>query len=490
MRIRIVLSVLSLVCLIVSLFMLFPLALALLDGTADARAFGVSLLCGLLLSLLLALSGRWRREGRVRETPGIREAVGIVGLVWIIASAVGAIPYWSHGAAPTYVDAFFETMSGFTTTGATILTDIESAPRGVLLWRGLTHWLGGMGIIVLSLAILPFLGVGGMALYKAEAPGPAPEKVTPRLQETALLLWGTYLLLTLLETFFLMLGGMSLFEAVVHSFATVATGGFSTRNASIAAFNSPYIEWVITLFMFASGVNFSLYFLLFAGRFRTVLEDEELQWYLLIVVSVASVIALCLLRGGIFSEIEPALRASFFHVVSLITTTGFVVTDYNLWPELTRLLLLILMVVGACAGSTGGGCKIVRFILLRRQIQAENLRLLHPRAVVTARMNGRPIEKDIMDSASAFLMLYFLLLVAATVIVTAFGHPRLDILTSFSGVVSCLSNVGPGLNALGPVENFAWLPDGVKWLMSFCMLAGRLELFVVILLLLPGTWTR
>lgn len=490
MKVGIVLRVLSFICAIVSLFMLPPLLLALLDGTGDAAAFALSLGVGILLSLGLFLAGRRWRPGPLGDTLGIREAVGIVGFAWVIASAVGALPYWQFGAAPRYVDAFFETMSGFTTTGATVLADVEALPRGILLWRGLTHWLGGMGIIVLSLAILPFLGVGGMELYKAEVPGPTPEKLTPRLHQTALLLWGVYLALTLAETLLLMVGGMSLFEAVVHSFATIATGGFSTRNASIAAFRSPYVEWVITAFMFASGVNFSLYFLLFARRFRAVLGDEELRWYAAIVAASALAIALCLLRRGDFSRVEPALRASFFHVVSLITTTGFVTENYDLWPEFARFLLLILMVVGACAGSTGGGCKVVRFLVLRRQVQAESLRLLHPRATVTVRMNGRAIGRDVMDSASAFLVLYLLIMTSATLAITAFGHPKLDMVSAFSGVVACLSNVGPGLGALGPVENFAWLPAGVKWVLSFCMLAGRLELFAVFLLFLPGAWRR
>ena len=486
MRLGVVLRVLSLISLIVSLFMIFPLALAVCDGAAGRLAFLASLAVGLLISLGFFLAGK---RGTDYQQLGIHEAIAVVGFSWVIASAVGALPYLFSGAASTYADAFFETMSGFTTTGATILTDIEGLPRGLLLWRSLTHWIGGMGIIVLSLAILPFLGVGGMELYKAEVPGPTPEKLTPRLHETALLLWEVYLALTVAETLLLTLGGMSLFEAVVHSFATIATGGFSTRNASIAAFHSPYIEWVITAFMFASGVNFSLYFLIFARRVRAVLGDEELRWYAAIVAASALAIALCLLRRG-FSGVEPALRASFFHVVSLITTTGFVTENYDLWPEFARFLLLILMVVGACAGSTGGGCKVVRFLVLRRQVQAETLRLLHPRATVTARMNGRAIGRDVMDSASAFLVLYLLIMTSATLAVTAFDHPKLDVMSAFSGVVACLSNVGPGLGALGPVENFAWLPAGVKWILSFCMLAGRLELFAVFLLFLPGAWRR
>ena len=487
MKIGIVLKVLSLVCLIVSLFMLLPLGLALLDGTPDAGAFALSLACGLLVSLLLSLGGMGERgHGGL----GIREALGVVALAWAIASAVGALPYWSSGVTPSYTDAFFETMSGFTTTGATVLEDIEAAPRGVLLWRALTHWLGGMGIIVLSLAVLPFLGLGGMELFKTEVPGVTQEKLTPRLQQTALLLWGIYVLLTFVETVLLVFGGMSLFDAFAHSCSTIATGGFSTKNTSIAWFHSAYIEWVITFFMFASGVNFSLYFLLTARNFRAFFGDEELRWYTGIVVGSSLAITAFLLIEKLAVGLEPALRKAAFHVVSVMTTTGFITDDFDLWPEFARFLFLLLMVVGACGGSTGGGCKVVRFLLLGRQLRAETLRLLHPRAIITARLNGRPVPRGIMDSAAAFLMLYVLLVTAGTLIVTAFSHPGLDLLSAFSGTITCLSNVGPGLNTLGAVESFAWLPSGVKWLFSFLMLAGRLELFAVVLLFLPGTWAR
>ena len=487
MKIGVVLRVLSFVCLVVSLFMLLPLALAAFDGTEDFSAFTISLVCGLLVSLLLSLGGKRQKQ---RDVLGIREGVGVVGFAWVIASAVGALPYWSSGVTPSYVDAFFETMSGFTTTGATILTDIEAAPRGILLWRSLTHWMGGMGIIVLSLAILPFLGIGGMELYKAEVPGVTAEKLTPRLQQTAILLWGVYVLLTFLETAFLMFGGLSLFDAFAHSCSTIATGGFSTKNASIAHFDSPYVEWVIIVFMFLSGVNFSLYFLLLARRFADFLRDEELRWYAGITVVSALAITASLSAGGLFTGLESTLRRSLFHVVSVMTTTGFLTEDFDLWPEFARFLFILLMAIGACGGSTGGGCKVVRFLLLGRQLKAETLRLLHPKAVVTARLNGRPIPRETLDSAASFLMLYVLLLVMGTLAVTAFGHPKLDVLSSFTGVMTCLSNVGPGLNTLGAVENFAWLPSGVKWLFSFFMLAGRLELFAVALLFLPGTWAR
>ncbi len=486
MRLRLVARVLALVSTLVSLFMIFPMILTALDGSADLRAFAASLTCGLSVSFLLFMIGGGSTH---YQELGIREAFAVVSLSWVIATAVGALPYVLTDAVFSYTDAFFETMSGFTTTGATVIKDVEAASRGLLLWRSLTHWLGGMGIIVLSLAVLPFLGVGGMELYKAEVPGPTPEKLTPRVQQTALYLWGVYVFLTAFETLMLMLGGMSLFDAVNHSFSTVATGGFSTKNASVAYFNSPAIEWVITFFMFASGINFSMHFLILTGKWRKAARDEELRLYMQTVLISSLLIAGMLAFGGYYS-VGSSLRNAAFHVASLITTTGFVSANYDLWPYFTRFLLLLLMFLGGCAGSTGGGIKVMRILVLVRQIRAEIRNTLHPRAVLHTRVNGTVISRQALSSITAFFMLYIVIFILSSLAVAAFGHEKLDVLTSLSGVVACLSNVGPGLNALGPVENYAWLPDGVKWIFCFCMLAGRLELYAVILLFFPSTWKR
>ena len=482
MKIETVSGILSLICLVVSSMMIPSLCLSVYDGTPDVFAFVMSIASGVCVSLVLYVLGGCSLKNR---TMGIREGVGVTGYSWLVASAVGALPYKFAGIC-SYTDAFFETMSGFTTTGATIMTDIEALPRGILLWRSLTHWMGGMGIIVLSLAVLPFLGVTGMEMYKAEVPGITAEKITPRLHQTALYLWEVYGALTLAETGCLMLCGMSLFEAFCHSCSTIATGGFSTRNASIAAF-SPAVQWVITLFMFASGVNFSLYFLLPVRKFREFLKDEEFRGYAGIIVFSALSMSLALYAVGNFHGVSDTLRRTFFNVVSVITTTGFVIEDYNVWPEFTRVLFVVLMFIGASGGSTGGGCKVSRFIILGRQLRAEIWKLLHPRAIITPRMNGEPITRSTMDSAGAFFVLYMVILVVSTLVTAAFG---IEMLTAFTGVLTCLSNVGPGLNMLGPVENFAWLPGAVKWLFSFCMLAGRLELFAVVLLFLPGTYRK
>ena len=476
MDIRATAKVLSLISIVVSAGMLPPLVLSVVDGTYDALPFSLSILSGLALSGVL-----WVFSGEREIHAGIREGIGITGFSWIIASFIGAMPYWVSGLAD-YTDAFFETMSGFTTTGATIFTNIESLPRGILLWRSITHWVGGMGIIVLSLAVMPFLGVSGMDMYKAEVPGITAGKVTPRLHQTAVKLWTLYIIFTFTEAVMLMFGGMNMFDAICHSFSTIATGGFSTKNNSIAYFTSPYIQWVIIVFMFLSGVNFSLYF-----APKTILDDAEFRGYAFLAVISSVAIAICLYVNGVFEGIEYTLRQSFFHVVTVMTTTGFIVEDYDLWPEFTKFIIVILMFVGASGGSTGGGCKVSRFMILGCCLRAEVKKLLHPNAIVRPRFNGKPLGEDTLNSSEGFFVLYMLILAVATLFITAYD---IDILTSFTAVLTCLSNVGPGLSRLGATEDFAFLPESVKWLLSFCMLAGRLELFAVFLLLLPGTYKK
>ncbi len=473
---------LSLISVIVSAGMIPPLILGISDGTGEALPFCLSISTGVFLSVLL-----WKYSGTDGKLySGIREGVVVTGYSWVIASMIGAMPYWTGGYC-SYSDGFFETMSGFTTTGATIFADIESLPRGILLWRSITHWIGGMGIIVLSLAVLPFLGVSGMEMYKAEVPGVTAGKVSPRLHQTAVMLWAVYILLTVTEAVLLVLGGMSVFDAVCHSFSTIATGGFSTKNSSVAYFRSSYIEWVIIIFMFLSGVNFSLYFSLLRKDLRGMLKDGEFQGYISLALISSVLIGISLYVSGIFDEAGYIMRQSFFHVVSVMTTTGFIVEDYDKWPEFAKFVIIILMFVGASGGSTGGGCKVSRFMILGCCLKAEVKKLLHPRAVITARFDGKPLAQDTLNSAMSFFVLYMLMLGICTLILTAFG---LDILTAFTGVLTCLSNVGPGLNRLGATEHFAWLPDIVKWILSFCMLAGRLELFAVFLLFLPGTYKK
>lgn len=482
MNIRFCIKILSLISVIVSAGMLPSLMMGLIDGTPDALAFSLSITAGIIFSIV---SWSYGRTDKVNYS-GIREGVGITGFSWIIASLLGALPYWIGGYC-SYTEGFFETMSGLTTTGATIFAEIESLPRGILLWRAVTHWIGGMGIIVLSLAVLPFLGVSGMEMYKAEVPGVTAGKVSPKLHQTAVMLWLVYIALTITETILLKIFGMNIFDAVCHSFSTIATGGFSTKNNSIAYYTSSYIQWVIIVFMFLSGINFSLYFCLLRKDFHGFLNDGELRGYIFLTVTASTLIGLSLYACGKFDDIWYIVRQSLFHVISVMTTTGFIVEDYDLWPYFTQFVIIILMFVGASGGSTGGGCKVSRFMILGCCLKAEVKKLLHPRALITARFDGKPLAQDTLNSAMSFFVLYMLILGICTLILTSFG---LDILTSFTGVLTCLSNVGPGLNRLGTTEHFAWLPDTVKWTLSFCMLAGRLELFAVMLLFLPGTYSK
>lgn len=483
MRLGIVAKVLALVGAVVSLSMIWPLIWALCDGTPDRRPFLLSIAAGLLLSAGLFVAGG---GSSVREL-GTREAFAVVTFSWIVASVVGGLPFFLAGTVPNFTDAFFEAMSGFSTTGASVLADIEAHPRGILFWRGLTHWLGGMGIIVLSLAVLPFLGVGGMELYRAEVPGPMQEKLTPRVQQTALLLWGVYLLFSFLEMVALMLGGLDLFEALTHTFATMATGGFSTLNGSVGQYGSAYIDGVVTLFMFLAGANFVLHYRLLRGDLKAWWRDGEFRFYLGLTLAATATITLCLLWHRNYASPVEALRYASFQVVSIVTTTGFVTADYELWPVYAHVVLFFLMFVGGCGGSTGGGMKNVRIMIVLRQVYGECRRLLHPQAVIPLRVGGSVVDRDVVAAVSAFVIAYLGLFALFSLVMAGLG---LDVTTALSSVAATLGNIGPGLGGVGPSRNYAFVPSAGKWVLSFCMLLGRLELFTVLLLFSPETWRR
>lgn len=483
MHFRLVSKVLSLLSATVSLSMVWPLFWALRDGTGDAHAFVVSLVFGLTFSGLLFVPG-WREP---YKDLGVKDGYIVVGLTWLIASTIGALPYYLHGCTSSFAGAFFEAASGFTTTGATVLADIEACPRGILFWRSLTHWLGGMGIIVFTLALLPFLGVRGMELYRAEVPGPVAEKVTPRIHQTALYLWGIYTMLTLSESVFLMFGGMNFFEAVTHSFGTIATGGFSPLNKSIGQYGSLYFETVITLFMFLSGANFALHYRFLRGDARAFARDEEFRTYVWIVLASVGVITVDLLLRGNYGSLWQALRHSGFQVVSVMTTTGYITADFEYWPALSQWILLLLMVVGGCAGSTGGGVKVLRFLLLSRHSRAEFKRILHPRMILHVRVGGKIVDDAVVGSVATFFVLYMTIFAAGVLTLTALG---LDVLSALSGAAATLGNVGPALGVLGPMDNFGVVSEGALWVFSALMLLGRLELYTLLLLLVPGTWRK
>lgn len=414
-----------------------------------------------------------------------REGYIIVSLSWIMISVFGALPYSLSGVAPTYSDAFFETMSGFTTTGASVFSDIESIPKGILFWRALTHWIGGMGIIVLSLAILPVLGIGGMQLFDAEVPGVTPDKLHPRITQTAKNLWVIYVVLTFLCTAMLMVGGLNLYDSLCHAFAALATGGFGTKNTSVIFF-SPYIQYVLILFMFLAGINFSLHFYAMNRRFKQVYKNEELRHYVYI-ISTATVIiavALYLLKG---TAIEKSFRDALFQVVSIITTTGFVSADYLQWPKYAWMIIFLLMFIGGCAGSTGGGIKVVRIVLLFKNSKLELRRLIHPHAIIPVRLNGKSVSQGIIFNVLAFFLLYIIIFAFGSLAMTMIG---LDFESAVGGVASCLGNIGPGLGTLGPVFHYGDVPQLGKWIFSGLMLLGRLELFTVLLLFSRTFWNK
>ncbi len=461
--------------------LLVPVPLSLIDGDGAQGAFLLaSLVAGALSAALLGLS----RRGTLELTH--REGFAVVTLGWVLFGVLGALPYWFHGALPSLVDSVFESVSGFTTTGATVLTDIEALPRSLLLWRALTHWLGGMGIIVLGLAILPMLGVGGMQLFRAEVPGPTADRLRPRIQDTAKLLWGVYVGLTAAEVALLAAGGMDLFEAVCHAFATMATGGFSTRNASVGAFGSAYVDAVITVFMFLAGVNFALHHAFLTGRWRRALRSEELRAYALLTVAAVGVI-MAANAGGTYRSIGENLRYSAFQAVSILTTTGFGTADYELWPVVCQILLVLLMFIGGSAGSTGGGMKVSRVLLILKHAVVQLWSLVHPRGVRVVKLDGHPVPAAVLQGVLGFFALYLLVTGAGSLGMAALG---VDPVTSVASVIACVGNIGPGLGGVGPADNYAHLPQAGKALLAFCMLAGRLELLTVFVLFYPSAWRR
>lgn len=421
-----------------------------------------------------------------RKQLGKREGYIIVSLGWLALSIFGSIPFMIYGAIPNFTDAFFETMSGFTTTGASILTNIEALPAGLLFWRSMTQWLGGMGIIVLSLAILPLLGIGGMQLFSAEVPGITKDKFHPRVKETAKRLWGIYLLLTAAETLLLMIGGLSLFDAINHAFTTMATGGFSTKNASTAYFDSAFVQYVFIVFMFFAGMNFTLHYYALHFKFEWFKRNTEFKFYASFIL-ITAVIIVFIHRPHHTFNFEESLRQSLFHVVSLVTTTGYVSSDYENWAPFSRMIFFVLLFIGGCAGSTGGGIKFARHYLLLRNSLLELKRLVHPRAIIPVRFNEKAVSQEIIFNVQAFFIFYILLFVLGAIVLSLIG---LDFLTSAGATATCLGNVGPGMGVVGPVSNFSGLPDLSKWILSFLMLIGRLELFTVLIIFTKTFWKK
>ena len=409
----------------------------------------------------------------------------IVTLGWLFMSLFGTLPFLLSGSIPSFTDAFFETISGFTTTGASILEDIESLPKGVLFWRSLTQWIGGMGIIVLAVAILPLLGIGGMQLFVAEAPGISPDKLKPRIKETAKRLWLIYIGLTFAETILLKLSGMTFFDAINHSLTTMATGGFSTHQSSVAEFN-PLIQYIIIIFMFLAGTNFTLTYFGLKGKFEKMWSSEEFRAYVAVLGGFTVIVAATLFFDNIYS-VEGAFRNALFQVVSIITTTGYVSADYTAWTPFLTILIFMLMFIGGSSGSTAGGVKVVRLLILMKNTILDLNRQLHPSAIVPVRYNKKAVNMEITFNIVAFIMLYITVFVTGTIIMSTLG---IDFMTALGSVATALGNIGPGIGSVGPADTFAHLPSFGKWFLAFLMLLGRLELFTVLILFTRYFWRR
>lgn len=435
----------------------------------------------LILAVLGLLLGRRPRQTALYA----RDGFAVVALAWVGMSAFGALPFVLAGDIPNYIDAFFETVSGFTTTGASILTAVEPLSRGGLFWRSFTHWVGGMGVLVFVMAVLPMTDGHGMHLLRAEMPGPSVGKLVSRMSDTAKILYGIYLVMTLIEIALLMLGRMPLFDACIHAFGSAGTGGFSSRNLSVGAYDSAYCDVVIGIFMLLFGVNFNLYYFLLIRRFRDFFRSEELRAYLLIVGAAVLAIAVDILH--IYGSLLESLRYSFFQVSSIITTTGFATADFNLWPTFSKSILVVLMFIGACAGSTGGGIKVARIVMLAKSAWSDMRKMLHPNAVSTTRFEGKALSDAQVRSVHVFLTVYLLVFTVSFLLLSL---EQFDIVTTFTALTACINNIGPGLEMVGPTGNFSQFSWASKLLLSFNMLVGRLEVFPMLLLFAPSIWRR
>ena len=462
-----------------AVLMIPSLLIALLHGES---ILGFAVAIGSLLAMGLALFSRRPESSNIYA----REGFVTVALCWIVFSMFGALPFYIEGMTQTYIDALFETVSGFTTTGASILSAVEGLPYGLLFWRSFTHWVGGMGVLVFMMAVLPLADNRSMHIMRAEVPGPVVGKLVPKAKNTAMILYGIYILLTLLETVLLLIGGMPLFDAVVHAFGTAGTGGFGIKNNSVAYYGSAYIDTVIGVFMLLFSINFNLYFFILLGNIRPVFKNEELRWFLCIVG--ASVVIIALNINHMYGSFGQSLRYAFFQVGTVISTTGYSTADFNQWPELSRALMVGLMLIGACAGSTGGGMKVSRIMIYAKSTFCEMRRMMHPRSVNIIKMDGKSVSNEVVHNAQVFFILYMFTIVVSTVLVACFDE--CDFTTNLTAVIACISNIGPGLEAVGPIGNYGFFSPVSKLILTLNMLIGRLEIFPMIMLFNPETWKR
>jgi len=491
MNFRVLSTLLGLLIGILAFFLLiFTFAAYFFYFSEDqAGAFFESFIYTTISAIVFILWG-----GKVsEENVTFREGFAVVGLGWIVIALFGALPFYLTGDIPSFTDAYFESMSGYTTTGSSILSSVEQLGHTVLLWRSFSHWLGGMGFIVLSLAILPALGIGGMQLYKAEVPGPSPDKLMPRVGQTARILYMVYSLLTIVQFVFLWAGGMNIFESLCHTFGTMGTGGFSPLDGSVGKYTSAantsalYFEIIIIIFMFIAGANFSLHYRAMKGDWKVYLRDAEFRFYLGIVLIAIFTICLDLYNSSLYGSMGEVIRHSTFSVVSIITTTGYGTEDFNLWPNYSRFLLVFLMFIGGMAGSTGGGIKVLRIMTIMKEAVYEISHIIHPKKVYSIRFGKTYIPRDVLTSMNMYVIVFLFLYGLGILILSTTGY---DFETVATMVVACFANIGPGLGKVGPTENYGFLPDYAKWVLSYLMVLGRLELFPLLVLSLPGIWTK
>ncbi|HEY9054861.1 MAG TPA: TrkH family potassium uptake protein [Rectinemataceae bacterium] len=480
---RSLLRLLSIVAGLIAIFLLIAAAFSFLDGENLRTSLSFLSPAALALGFFGIMAFISRKDGRPFLTN--KEGFFFVTSCWIMASALSALPFVLSGYIPSFVDAFFETMSGYTTTGASILKDIEALPRSLLLWRATTHWLGGMGIVVLTVAIFPLLGFGGLRLMEAESPGPSVDKITARVSGTAKIFWIIYLGMTVVEAIMLMLGGMNWFDSICHTFATLATGGFGVKNLSIGHYSSAYIDLVITVFMLLAGMNFTLHYRVLTGNWKSAVKDPELRAYLAIFTVSALVIALDLRGSGVYPDFMKSLRYAGFQASSILTTTGFATADFNAWPSASQGVLLFLMFIGGCAGSTGGGIKVIRIITLFKMAFTEMRYLMNPKGVYSIFVNGKALRKNVVYDTAALVFLYFAFMIVSFVVVSLGGY---DITTSVTATLATLGNIGPGFNLVGPAANYSFFPWWIKLWLSFAMLVGRLEVYTVLVLFSKRFW--
>lgn len=478
MNYRVISYILGWVLSLEALFLTVSAAVGGLYGERTALSF----LYAALICAALGIPAVVRKPRRM--TFFMKEGFVTVALCWIVFSIFGALPFVFSGEIPHFTDALFETVSGFTTTGASVVPDVEALSHCTLFWRSFTHWIGGMGVLVFLLAILPMAGGSQMYLMQAESPGPSVGKLVPKTRHTALILYSLYILLSIAEFVFLLCGGMSAFDAVNTTFATAGTGGFGIRNSSMTDF-SPYIQWVVAVFMMLFGINFNLYFLVLVGRGRQALKSEELRTYLGVIAAATLLIVLNTRTAGV--RLGDTVRHAFFQVSSIITTTGFATCDFDLWPSLSKCVLVLLMLIGACAGSTGGGIKISRVLILIKRAGEELHKFIFPNSVTKIRLEKKILDREVIHTTSAFLIVYVFIFAVSTLLVSAEGH---DLETCFTAVAATFNNIGPGLSIVGPTRNFGFFSDFTKYVLIFDMLAGRLELFPMLILFSPRTWLK